>query len=71
MIIECTGSTVINDHRMKLPATAPTTDKKCRIFLLLTQVIVIQYTPALKFRRGSRNHQYNKDGTHRPICGNM
>ena len=34
MIIECTGSSVINDHRMKLPAMAPVTDKKCRIFFL-------------------------------------
>ena len=75
MIITCTGSLVNNAHKRKLPTTAPVTNKKCRIFLPPIEVIVIQYTPAPKSRRGSGSlcHPplYTNDGTHRPICGNM
>jgi hypothetical protein len=72
MIITCTGSLVNNAHRMKLVTTEPVTSKKCRIFLPPIEVIVIQYTSAPKFRRGSGSlcHPlYTNDGTHRPICG--
>jgi hypothetical protein len=73
MIIACTGSLVINDHRMKLPRTVPLTNKKCRIFFPLIEVIVIQYAPAPKPRRGGGSLRYpplyTNDGTHRPIAG--
>jgi hypothetical protein len=74
IIITCMGSMVKTAHKRKLPRTVLLTNKKCRIFLPPIEVIVVHYAPAPKFRRGggSLAHPlYTKDGTHRPICGNM